>query len=303
MALRVAVIGAGYLGQHHARIYSELDDVELAGVVDSDEERAKEVARRYGAAAYRNYKDIVNDVDALSIVVPTSNHYEIALDCIRAGKDLLVEKPITGTVSEADDLIAEAENAGCILQVGHLERYNPGVIALSRMVEEPQFLDSVRVSPYLNRSRDVDVTLDLMIHDIDIVLTLVSSPIKRMNAFGFSFVTEKIDEARAWIDFESGAVASFTASRIAPEKQRRLKVFQKNLYIELDYQSSVVELHYSADPLNTERVEPERREPLKEELKDFVRCVMSREHPKVSGVEGRDALNVALKITSLIERR
>lgn len=301
--MRVAVIGAGYLGQHHARIYSELDDVELAGVVDSDEERAKEVARRYGAAAYRNYKDIVNDVDALSIVVPTSNHYEIALDCIRAGKDLLVEKPITGTVSEADDLIAEAENAGCILQVGHLERYNPGVIALSRMVEEPQFLDSVRVSPYLNRSRDVDVTLDLMIHDIDIVLTLVSSPIKRMNAFGFSFVTEKIDEARAWIDFESGAVASFTASRIAPEKQRRLKVFQKNLYIELDYQSSVVELHYSADPLNTERVEPERREPLKEELKDFVRCVMSREHPKVSGVEGRDALNVALKITSLIERR
>jgi predicted dehydrogenase len=302
MALKVAVVGAGYLGQHHARIYSELGDVELAGVVDKDEERAKEVARKYSSRAYRDYQDTLRDIDALSIVVPTTDHFEIALGCIRAGKHVLVEKPIAASVSQADELIAEAEKRGCILQVGHLERYNPGVIALSRMVEEPGFLEALRLSPFLNRCFDVDVTLDLMIHDIDIVLSFVSSPVKKMRAFGFSLVTEKIDEARVWIEFENGSAASLTASRISREKQRRLKVFQKNSLMELDYQTSTVELRSAANPLEPEIIRHEYSEPLKEELKDFVRCVERGERPKVSGVEGRNALSVALEINSIIGR-
>ncbi|GAB4408361.1 MAG: Gfo/Idh/MocA family oxidoreductase [Thermodesulfovibrionales bacterium] len=302
MLLKVAVVGVGSLGQHHARIYSELPDVELVGVVDIDRERAKGVALRYGAKAYYDYRDLLEDVDALSIAVPTTYHFGIALDCLREGKDILVEKPITATVAQADELIAEAEKMQRILQVGHLERYNPGVIDLSGMIEEPIFFEALRLSPFPGRSTDVDVTLDLMIHDIDIILSLVSSPIAGIRATGFSFITEKIDEARAWIEFENGVVASLTASRIAKEKQRKLSIFQKNSYIELDYQTCRTELHTSTKPERIEIIKSEYREPLKEELKDFIRCALSREKPRVSGIEGRNALMVALEISSLIRK-
>jgi predicted dehydrogenase len=302
MALRVAVVGAGYLGQHHARIYSELPDVELAAVVDTDEERAKEVAGKHASSAFRDYRDALGGVDALSIVVPTSDHFGVALDCLRAGKDVLVEKPVTTTVSEADQLISEAQKRGRILQVGHLERYNPGFVALSGMTENPRFLEAARLSPFLNRCFDVDVTLDLMIHDVDIILSLVRSPVKSIGAFGFSLVTEKIDEAKAWIEFENGASASLTASRIAREKKRRLKVFQKNAYMELDYQTSAVELRSPTGPGEPEIIRCEYREPLKEELKDFIGCVGTRKQPKVSGIEGRNALRVVLEINSVMER-
>jgi predicted dehydrogenase len=302
MALRVGVVGAGYLGQHHARIYSELQDVELAAVVDTDETRARDVAGKYASRAFGDYRDTFSDVDALSIVVPTPGHFEVALDCLRAGKDVLVEKPITTTLSEADELISEAAGRDLILQVGHLERYNPGFIALTRMVEEPRFLEAVRVSPFLNRCFDVDVTLDLMIHDIDIILGLVRSPVKSINAYGFSLVTEKIDEARAWIEFENGAVSCLTASRIADQKQRMLKVFQKNAYMELDYQTSTVERRSPMEPGDAQIIRPEYREPLKEELKDFVRCIGTRERPKVSGIDGRNALSVVMEINSVMER-
>jgi predicted dehydrogenase len=302
MALKVAVVGAGYLGQHHARIYSELEGVELAGVVDTDEERAWEVARKYSSRAFRDYREILRDVDALSIVVPTTDHFEVALGCIRAGKDVLVEKPIATSVSEADRLISEAEKRDRILQVGHLERYNPGVLALSRIVSEPTFLEAVRLSPFLNRGFDVDVTLDLMIHDIDIILSLVLSPVAKISAFGFSLVTGKVDEARAWIEFENGSAASLAASRISREKQRRLKVFQKDLCAELDYQTGTLELRSAANPVEPEIFRHEHSEPLKEELKDFIRCVEKRERPMVSGIEGRNALSAALEINSVMER-
>ena len=301
MSLRVAVVGAGYLGQHHARIYSELSGVELAGVVDIREERAEEVARRYASRAYRDYRDVLGTVDALSIVVPTTHHFEIALSCMQAGKDVLVEKPITATVAQADELIREAKRLDRVLQVGHLERYNSGVITLSRMVHDPRFIEAVRVSPFLNRSCDVDITLDLMIHDIDIVLSLVPSPIKSINAFGSSFVTDMIDEARAWIEFQNGAKASLTASRISREKQRRLKVFQKGACLELDYLRS--EIWSLTQEGSTEIITPEYREPLKEELKDFVNCSANREHPQVCGLKGRDALTAALEISSVIKAR
>jgi len=299
MSLKIAVVGAGYLGQHHARIYSELPETELVGVVDVDGERAKDVALRYGSRAYQDYREILSDADALSIVVPTTDHFDVALTCLRAGKDILVEKPIAATLPQADALIAEAEKMNCILQVGHLERYNPGVIALSRMIEEPGFIEAVRRSPFLNRCSDVDVTLDLMIHDIDIILSLIPSPVKRTTAYGFSLVTEKIDEARVWMEFENGTVASLTSSRISRERERTMKVFQKGSYLALDYQEGVVEIRSRKDPANPEIVRPQYREPLKEELKDFIHCVLHRERPRVSGDEGRNALQMALEITSL----
>jgi predicted dehydrogenase len=303
MPLRIAVVGAGYLGRHHARIYAELEDTELAYVVDIDEARANEVAGQYGCKSCADYRDVLREVDAVSVVVSTTNHFEVALGCIKAGKDVFVEKPITTTLSQADELVGEAEGKGRILQVGHLERYNPGAELLSRMVEKPRLVEAVRFSPFLNRSADVDVTLDLMIHDIDIALSLIQAPVKRVDAVGFSFVTEKIDEARAWIEFENDAVASLAASRVAGEKQRRLKVFQKDGFIELDYQTGIVERTSPAGASEPESFRPEYKEPLKEELGDFAHCVVKRERPKVSGTEGRDALRVALEIGSAMEMR
>ena len=319
MPVKVAVIGAGYLGQHHARVYAELHDAELVGVVDTDGDRAEAIARKFGTKAFRSHKDVLDAAEAFSIVVPTISHYEIALDCLRAGKDLLVEKPITATLDEADELIREADRKGSVLQVGHLERYNQGVIALSGMVDAPRFIEAVRVSPFLNRAADVDVTLDLMIHDIDIILGLVGSPIKTICAAGFSLVTEKIDEARAWLGFDNSAAALLTASRIARQRQRSLKVFQQNALLELDYQTAEVRRYEGASGsprdaslsdtpgeslpgLIVETVRPEQKEPLRSELEDFLRCVITRERPKVSGVEGRNALKTVLNINSCMRR-
>lgn len=321
MSLKVAVIGVGYLGQHHARVYSEIEDAELVGVVDINMIKAEEVAKRHGSRAYKDYRAVLGKADAFSIVVPTTYHYEIALDCIRAGKDVLVEKPIAATMEEADELVCESERLNRILQVGHIERYNPAIIAATGMIREPIFFESFRLSQFMNRATDVDVTIDLMIHDIDIVLSLLSSPIKRIDAVGLSLITEKIDEARAWVVFENGVRASFTVSRVSQEKQRKLRIYQDGAYIELDYQNGDVRLFshingsdnilgdllykkhevakdQSVLPFKT--IKPEYREPLKEELRDFVRCVKNREKPKVSGIEGRDALMVALEINSLI---
>lgn len=316
MSVRVAVVGVGYLGQHHARVYSELDNVELAGVVDKDLDRAKEVAARHSCKAYEDYKEILQASDALSIAVPTIYHHDIALDCLRAGKDLLIEKPITATLQQADELISEAERMKRILQIGHLERYNAGVLMLSEMLEKPVFLEAVRQSPFLNRATDVDVTIDLMIHDIDIVVSLVKSEIKTIKAEGLSSVTDKIDEATVWLEFENGAAACLKASRMAQEKQRRLRVFEKNRCLELDYQQGSIyrypiaeaetgdvdfQTYYGlklGEPADV--IKPEYREPLKEELKDFINCIRSRKRPMVSGREGRKALKVALEINSLI---
>lgn len=303
MSLKVAVVGAGYLGQHHARIYSELPDVELVGVADTDEERARNVAAKYSSRPYFSHLDVLSDVDAVSIVVPTSRHFDVALTCIRAGKDVLVEKPITEDVSQADDLIREAEEKGRVLQVGHLERYNPGFVTLSKMTKDPRFFRAARLSPFLNRGIDVDVTLDLMIHDIDIILSLVRSPVRKVSAHGFSLMTDRIDEAWAWIEFENGAAAALSASRIAKEKQRKLRVYEKDRCMELDYQTSTIEVHSPSKGGEPEVIRSEYREPLKEELKDFVRCVETRERPKVSGIEGRNALSVAMEIRSVMERR
>lgn len=299
--LRVGVIGAGSIGQHHARIYAELEGVRLAGVVDIDPIRAEEIASKYNCKAYKNYSEIINSVDAVSIAAPTSLHHRISMDFLKHNKDILVEKPITSTMREADEIIAEAEKRGLILQVGHLERFNAGVSVISSMVETPQFIESRRLSPFSGRGVDVDVTLDLMIHDIDIILSLVNSDISDLRATGARVLTENIDIAHAWIEFKNGCIAEAVTSRIADEKVRELKIFQHNAFFRLDYQTQEVSCYKKRDgDVGREVRSADQKEPLKEQLISFVECVRRRTRPVVSGHEGREALKVALKVSELV---
>ncbi len=302
MSVRVGVIGVGYLGQHHARIYSEIEEAELIAVVDIDQKRADTFAAKYGCEAYYDFRDVLNKVDVLSVVTPTTTHHDIALGCLKAGKDILIEKPITVNIKEADELIRESEKMGCIIQVGHLERYNPAVLAASEMFKEPMFIESERFSPFLGRGTDVDVTLDLMIHDIDIILSLITLPVKEIRAVGAEVLTGKIDVAKAWLEFENGCIALATVSRLSPDKLRRLKVFQKDSYISIDYQNSEIKRYFRNEKgISFEVTRPEKKEPLKEELRDFIHCVKERGRPKVSALEGRNALKVVLQITDIIK--
>ncbi|MDP2754638.1 MAG: Gfo/Idh/MocA family oxidoreductase [Nitrospirota bacterium] len=304
MSVKVGVIGVGYLGQHHARIYSEIEEAELVAVVDINKEKADAFAEKYGCKAYYDYKHILNEVDAVSIVTPTTTHYSIALDCIKAGKDILIEKPITMNVKEAEKLINEAEKRDCMIQVGHLERYNPAVLAASEMIKKPLFIESERLSPFLGRGTDVDVTLDLMIHDIDIILSLIPSPVKDIRAVGAKVLTDKIDVAKAWLAFENGCIALATVSRLSPEKLRRLKVFQKDSFISIDYQNLEIKRHFrTKEGISFAITKPENKEPLREELKDFISCVKERRRPRVSAVEGRAALKIVLEISEMIKRQ
>ena len=206
------------------------------------------------------------------------------------------------TIEDADELIAASKNKDCIIQVGHLERYNPAMLAVSEMVKEPLFIESERLSPFLGRGTDVDVTLDLMIHDIDIILSLTGLPVKGIRAVGAKILTDKIDVAKAWLEFENGCSALATVSRLSPEKQRRLKIFQKDSYISVDYQSCEIRRHIrEGESISYDVIKPENKEPLKEELKDFIRCIKERQRPKVSADEGRNALKVVLEISNSIK--
>jgi predicted dehydrogenase len=302
LVVKVGVVGVGYLGQHHARIYSEIEGAELIGVADIHREKAETIAQKYHCEAMYDYRDMLGIVDALSIVTPTTTHYPIALDCLKSGKDILIEKPITVTVKEADHLISEAEHSGCIIQVGHLERYNPAVLAAADLIKKPVFIESERLSPFLGRGTDVDVTLDLMIHDIDIILSLTDTPVKEIRAVGGKVLSDKLDVAKAWLEFENGCTALATVSRLSPEKQRWLKVSQEDAYIIIDYQSSEVKRYFKNEKgITADIVKPEKKEPLKEELKDFIYCVQERKKPRVSAIEGRNALKVVMEITEKIK--
>ena len=234
MSLRVGVIGVGYLGQHHARVFSGLEGVELVGVADQDSKRAGEIAKTYGCRSFAGHADLVGICDVLSIVTPTTSHHAIAMDCLNAGRDLFIEKPITERLDEAREIIEAAEKNNLILQVGHLERYNPGILAAMGMIKSPKFIEAERLSPFLGRALDVDVTLDLMIHDIDIVLSIVGSKVKEIRATGERVLTGRLDAAKAWLEFENGCQALLTASRLATDKKRMLKVHQEGSYISID---------------------------------------------------------------------
>jgi predicted dehydrogenase len=302
MSVNVAVVGVGYLGKHHARIYSGLDDVNLVAVADVDAGVAEKIAGEHGCLAVNDYKEVLDSVDALSIVTPTSTHFDVALDCLNAGKHLLIEKPITTTVEEADELITAAGCSGSIIQVGHLERYNPAVIAVRDMVHAPGFIESERLAPFQPRGTDVDVTLDLMIHDIDIVMSLLAGQeITDLRVVGMKVLTEKVDVAKAWLEFEGGTKALITASRIAHSKRRSLEVHQKDSFIYVDYMSMKIQRSYKKDGgIVSESVEISEHEPLRAEIQDFVRCVRDGGVPLVTASDGRRALKVALDITGMI---
>ena len=301
--MKVAVIGVGHLGHHHARIYTELPGVELTAVVDVAETRRREEGGRLRVPALSDYRELLGKVDAVSVAVPTVLHHQITREFLLAGSDVLVEKPITRTLCEADDLVGIAVATGRILQVGHSERYNGGVQALAQHIHDPDFIEVHRMGPFPGRGTDVDVVLDLMIHDIDIILTLVGSSVTSVSAVGVPVVSDQVDIANARLEFASGCVANITASRVTGERLRRIRVFQRDTYFVLDYASQELHLFRPAPAgasgksrLSRVEIPVARKEPLRQELTDFVNSVRSRRPPMVAGEAGRDALAVAARI-------
>ena len=305
-SLRVAVVGVGYLGRFHAKIYSELDGVELVTVIDSDPERARAVAEEYGCAWTTDASGLPGTVDAVSVVVPTRDHLEVARPLLEAGIHMLLEKPIARTTEEAETLVRVADEAGVLLQIGHVERYNAGVMALAEHVKQPRFIEAHRIGGFPARATDVDVVTDLMIHDIDIILSLVGSPIRSVSAVGLPVITEHVDIANARLEFEDGCIANVTASRVSNQTLRRIRIFEAHSYEALDFveqKGEVVRAMRHEDKEWPEIVrEPigiEPRKPLDAELADFAAKVRDGGTPLVDGQAGLEALRVA----QLINRR
>lgn len=299
--IRVGVVGVGYLGSIHARIYARMPDVELVGVADIDPTIAKKVGAECHCDVYNAPEQLLDEVEAVSIVVPTTMHREVSQLFIDNGVDILLEKPVAHTVEDAEALVIAAERAGIILQVGHLERFNAGVIALADMLDRPRFFEVHRLGTFVERATDVDVITDLMIHDIDIVLSLVPSPLQRVAAVGTPVVTSHVDIANARLEFEDGTVANVTASRVSNKKFRRIRVFGESRYLALnfaDQQLEVVRPHKNDQndrfaEIVSEKVKIEQRPPLDAELEHFVDCVRERRPPLVGGRDGLEALKVA----------
>jgi len=301
--VKLAVIGVGHLGQHHARIYTELPGVALVAVADISEARRREVGSRLKIPAVADYRELLGRVDGVSVAVPTGAHHEVARAFLAAGSDVLIEKPITGTVADADELIALAARGGRILQVGHSERYNGAVQALAKLVQDPAFIEVHRMGPFPGRGTDVDVVLDLMIHDLDIILTLVKSEVTAVSAVGVPVVSDRVDIASARLEFASGCVANITASRVSGERLRKIRVFQRDTYFVLDYASQELNLFRQGGEdgpgrsrLTRIEVPVSRVEPLRQELGDFADSIRTRRPPMVSGAAGRNALAVAVQI-------
>ncbi len=309
--LRVGVIGTGYLGKFHAEKYARMDDVDLVGIADISKSQAEKIAKKYSVKAYTNHKDILDKVDAVSIVVPTPAHYKVSRDFLEHDVDVLIEKPMTTTLEEADKLIRIAEARGLIIQVGHLERFNPAVIALRDYVKKPMFIESHRLSTYKERAADVSVVLDLMIHDIDIISNFVRSKIKSIHAAGIPVISGHVDIANARLEFENGCVANVTASRISTRDERKIRLFQRDAYISVDFANREIAVVKQSNK-NESSIIPgmeinnlcfTKGDALDDELKFFVRAVTKREAPEVTGKVGRDALKIALSIMQQIQNR
>lgn len=300
--LRVGVVGAGYLGKFHAEKYAQMDDVDLVGVVDIDRFRAEDIGKKVSANVFTSYKEILDRLDAVSIVVPTPAHFVIAKDMLEHDVDVLIEKPMTTSLEDADELIRIAESKGRLIQVGHLERFNPAVVALQKIVNEPMFIESHRLSVYNERGTDVSVVLDLMIHDIDLILNFVHSDIKSIRAVGNPIVSEYVDIANARLEFENGCIANVTASRISLKNERKIRLFQKDAYISADFAKQDITVvrknnknESSLIPgMGVSQLSFTKSDALKDELTSFIKAVAGREQPKVTGKMGRNALKIAL---------
>lgn len=301
--VRVGVVGVGALGQHHARVYASMPGVSLVGVADTLDRRAEEIARTYSTRAFKDYRELLGQVDAVSVATPTTLHAAIGEQFLNSGAAVLVEKPISHTLDEADRLIKAAKSSGRPLQVGHLERFNPAVKALREIVKRPRFFESHRMGLFSPRSLDIDVILDLMIHDLDIISLLVPSPPAKISAVGLPILTRRIDIANARIEFADGCVANVTASRVSMEKIRKLRLFQAREYISLDFTRQDVAVYsltgapgVEGNRILTRQIKPERKEPLAEELDSFLRAVREKSPVECPGEEGRKALDLALQI-------
>ena len=306
--IRVGVIGVGYLGKFHAEKYSRMKDAQLVGVVDIDKSRAEDVAAAFGTSALTDYRDLFGSVDAVSIVVPTEAHYSVGAAFLNHDVDVLIEKPMTTSLEQADDLIKIAESKHRILQVGHLERFNPAVIALKNIVHNPMFIEAHRLSIFKDRSTDVSVVLDLMIHDIDIIMNVVKSEIKSIHAAGVPVICGHADIANVRLEFESGCVANVTASRISIKNQRKIRLFQKDTYVSVDFagrEITIIKRDENQDGgvipgMDIRQLSFSEADALEDELASFIEAVCDRKIPVVSGHAGRKALEVALSIMDQI---
>jgi len=327
--LKVAVIGVGHLGKEHARVFSHLPDVELVGVVDIEKQQAEKIARQYNTRCFFHYKDIIDKVSAVSIAVPTRSHYEITKDFLLHGVHVIVEKPMTGTISAARELINISKKKGIILQAGYIERFNPAIVAIKELAINPKFIECHRLSPFTFRSADIGVVMDLMIHDIDIILNITGSKVKKFDAIGVNVISQQEDIANARIQFQNGCVANITASRVSIRPMRKIRLFSEDSYISIDYQkkealiykkspeltlnslnisatdaSSLADLEGRSfgDLLKMEHIKMDNYEPLRKELESFINCITGNKEPEVSGEEGLKAIEVANNILCEIEK-
>jgi predicted dehydrogenase len=301
--LKVAVIGVGALGSTHAKIYSEIEGIELTGICDIDSDKTTRLSKELGVAGFKDYRNLLGKVDAASIVVPTKDHYKISNDFLSAGTHLLIEKPITQTVEEADQLLSTAKTKNLTLAVGHVERFNAAIEAILKIKGDIKFVECHRLGPFSPRVKDVGVVLDLMIHDIDILLWLIKSPIKNIEAVGVKVLSRHEDIANARIVFENGAVCNITASRVTEKAMRKIRMFQPNAYISLDYiQQDAIIYTKKLGRIISEQIDIKKEKPLQKEVFSFLDCVKTGKRPLASGEEGRQALSVALEVLKKINQ-
>jgi predicted dehydrogenase len=306
--IRSAVIGVGYLGKFHAQKYAQLPDSELVAVCDTNLSNAQDLAAQLNTQAVNNIDAILAQVDALSIVVPTQQHYSIAKKCLLAGKHILLEKPMTTTVAQAQELVEIANQQNVVLQIGHLERFNPAILALENVLETPMFIESHRVAPFNPRGADVNVILDLMIHDIDIILDIVDADVTHIDAKGVAVLSKDTDIANARLKFANGCVANVTASRAGMKSERKMRVFQHNAYISVDFQNKKLGIHRKGKGeqfpgianIDSQEQVFEQGDALNAEIASFLTCIKQGSKPKVSGEAGMRALAAAIEITQLL---
>ncbi len=305
--VRAAVIGVGYLGRFHAQKYAAMDDVDLAGVVDTDVARAREIAREVGARPFTACGDLPDDIEAVSIAVPTTAHAEVAIPFLERGVAVLLEKPISARLDEARSIIDAAVRGGAKLQIGHLERFNPALLKLSDSIKNPMFIEAHRISPFKVRGTDVDVVLDIMIHDIDIILSLVASPIQSVEAVGVPVLTDAVDIANARVRFESGCIANITASRVSADTMRKIRMFQSNAYISIDFAKAAVDVYTLEEnrQISHNHLAMSESDALASEIRSFVDAVRGLAEVRVDGIAGLRAIEVAhaIKDSMIIPKR
>jgi len=316
--VNIGVIGVGHLGVHHASHLTKIKNANFVGLFDSNTQRAEEISKKLNTKSFDSIDSLLENVEALSIVTPTPTHRSVAEKCIKKGKHVFIEKPITSSVDDAEYLIELAKKHSTIIQVGHIERFNPALLALSNLEIEPKYIEVHRMAPFTSRGTDVPVVLDLMIHDIDLILSFISSPVEEIYANGVSIMTNSVDIANARIKFENGSIANITSSRVAKDRVRKIKMFQQDLYVTIDFLAGISEVYKAMgatqnDPqaimsaplvgadgkhrqIFYEKPTVKKTDALKAELKNYINAVLGKEKPMVDGFAGKQALDVAIKI-------